>query len=101
MTEKPLFFIYQSGFRQISLPPENEHMNNLQIINITSCDGGCRITTDTDTREVWTKLNKFKGRKIVEIWCDTNEIHDGGVFEEAVLRDDGYGSHSISLNFNE
>lgn len=101
MAEKPIFFIYQSGFRQISLPPENEHMNNLQIINITSCDDGCRIITDIDTREVWTKLNKFQGRKIVEIWCDTNEIRDGGVFEVAELRDDGYGLKSIRLCINE
>ena len=74
-----ILFIYQKGFRQISLP-------NKEIINITSCDGGCFITTERNLKEAEKLLNKYIGLPIYEIWCDTNRIITGSILEKAEIR---------------
>jgi hypothetical protein len=97
--KKPLFFINQSGFHQISLPPRHVRENNFDVINITSCDDGVLITTDMDFEVAVEKLNEFTGHPVVEIWCDTNEIEDGGYFRGAEITTGNYGERVICLHW--
>lgn len=73
-----IFFILQNGFRQISLPNE-------EVINITSCDGGCFLTTERDLKESEVLLNKYIGLPIYYVCCDENYIHTGTVLSEAKI----------------
>lgn len=98
-TKTPLFFIYQNGFRQISLPPKEAHMQNPEVISLTSCDDGVLVTTEMDFKEAVQKLNAFIGHPVTEICCDTNEIHDAGFFRGAELTNGNYGERVIGLNW--
>lgn len=99
MGKNPLFFIYQNGFRQISLPPKQEGYNNFETINITSCADGCLITVDGDMEEVAAKLNEFKDHPVVNIYCDTNSISEGDVFLGASVQKGNYNGEVIYLNY--
>ncbi|MFF2531362.1 hypothetical protein ACFVS2_20880 [Brevibacillus sp. NPDC058079] len=96
---KPLYFIYQSGFRQISFPPRNDHEINYDVITITSCDDGVLITTDMDFEIAKEKLDEFVGYPVVEIWCDSHEIKEAGYFRGAEITSGNYGERVISLNW--
>lgn len=74
--EKPIIFIFQNGFRQISLPPLEEGWRNPEVIELTSCDDGCKVTTVLPHEEVVEKMNAFIGRKIMNVHCDSNEISE-------------------------
>ncbi|MGF2716530.1 hypothetical protein ACQUY5_30680, partial [Bacillus cereus] len=98
--KKPLFFIYQNGFRQISLPPKQDGYRNFEIINITSCDDGCLVTVEGNMEEVVEKLNQFKNYPITEIYCDTNEIASKGYkLEGASIRKGNVGEDVIYLEY--
>ncbi|PHE64160.1 hypothetical protein COF68_04750 [Bacillus toyonensis] len=98
--KKPLFFIYQNGFRQISLPPKGDSHRNFTIINITSCDDGCLLTVEGNMKETVNKLNKFKGYPIVEIYCDTNETSNNGYkLKGASIRKGNVGEDVIYLEY--
>jgi hypothetical protein len=95
----PIFFIYQNGFRQISLPPRNSTGNNPDVITITSCDDGVLITTDEAFEKTVVKLNEFVGYPITEIWCDNNSIAVGDYFRGAVIKRGNYDEKVICLHF--
>ncbi|AFQ29887.1 hypothetical protein P4493_05440 [Bacillus thuringiensis] len=98
--KKPLFFIYQNGFRQISLPPKQEGFRNFDIIQLTSCDDGCLITVEGNMEEVARELSTFVGYPIVEIYCDTNEITNYGyTLKGASIRKGNVGEKVIYLDF--
>lgn len=94
MFKAPLFFIYQNGFRQISLPPSENEYRNTDVINIIECDDGCLINTE-NLKEDYEKLKKYIGCKVVDIWCDSNEIMDMGILTECSLTKDNYGGDCI------
>ncbi|MEC2463872.1 hypothetical protein P9X10_02995 [Bacillus cereus] len=99
-SKKPLFFIYQNGFRQISLPPTQEGYRNPRIINITSCDDGCLLTVSENIEEVVEELNKFKDHPIVEIYCDENEVSNKGYkLKGASISKGNVGEKVIYLEF--
>lgn len=75
---KKFFFINQSGWKQIVLPTG-------EVIDITSCDDGCYITTKDDMNEVVQKLNKFPNTPIIDIDCDHNEIGHNTIFKNAYI----------------
>lgn len=98
--KKPLFFIYQNGFRQISLPPKEDGHRNTEIINLTSCDDGCLLTVEGNMKNYVDKLNKFKSHPIVEIYCDENEISNKGYkLKGASIRKGNVGEDVIYLEF--
>ncbi|HHT7008737.1 TPA: hypothetical protein ACTZ3A_001276 [Bacillus cereus] len=99
MDKKPLFFIYQNGFSQISLPPKQEGYRNFEVIHLTSCDDGCLVTVDADMLLVAEELNKFINYPIVNIYCDTNSIVVGDVFMGANVRKGNFGEQVIYLNY--
>ncbi|MBX9158458.1 hypothetical protein ACTFR8_22955 [Bacillus cereus group sp. MYBK15-3] len=99
MSKKPLFFIYQNGFRQISLPPKQEGYRNFETINITSCTDGCLVTVDGDMEEAADKLNEFINHPVVNIYCDTNSISEGDVFLGAKVQKSNYNGELIYLNY--
>ncbi|MFJ8531188.1 hypothetical protein [Bacillus sp. NPDC094106] len=99
MDKKPLFFIYQNGFRQISLPPKQEGYRNFEVLNLSSCDDGCLVTVDGDMLSVAEKLNEFINHPIVNIYCDTNSIVEGDVFLGAKVQKGNHGEQVIYLNY--
>lgn len=97
----PIFFIYQRGFRQISLPHTEAHMQNPEIIQLTSCDDGVLVTTEMDFDEAVRKLNAFIGHPVTSIYCDTNEIREDGIFRGAEITTGNYEEKVISLHWWE
>lgn len=97
--ERPLIFIYQDGFRQISLPPTTPYMRNLEIIQVTSCSDGFDITTNLPSVEAVNKLNQFQGEKVVQVFCDTNRISNDGIFKGAEIAIGEHGREVVRLNW--
>ena len=69
MGNQKIICIFEKGFKKISLP-------NSYIINITSCDDGCYITTKNINKDL-EELNKFIGLPIYDIFLDDNSISAG------------------------
>jgi hypothetical protein len=61
--------ILEKGFSKIALP-------NGDVINITSCDDGCYITTDNMEKDI-EAINKYVGLPVYEIALDNNCISKG------------------------
>ncbi|AKA44394.1 hypothetical protein [Paenibacillus polymyxa] len=57
------------------------------------------ITTNIDFEEAVTKLNKFIGYPVTEIFCDSNSIEDGGHFRGAMILRGSYQERVIYLDF--
>ncbi|MBP1309249.1 hypothetical protein JOD82_002269 [Paenibacillus sp. 1182] len=95
----PMFFIYQDGFKQISLPPFEPNKLNVELINVTSCDDGVYITTDINLEEAVTQLNQFIGHPVTEIYCDSNSIEDGSHFRGAMISKGNHQEKVIYLDF--
>lgn len=96
MSEVPVFFIFQKGFRQISLPPKERNLKS-EIINIISCDDGCLIETDIELHEACEKINYFIGRDVVSIYCDSNTISSNSILTECYLTKGNYGEDCIMI----
>jgi len=86
--DKPIFFIYSWGFKQISLPAKEENKRTISNIHIKFSKYGSIMQTEEDMQTVCDDLNYFSGRRVINIWCDENEIHEDGTFLDAVIRDD-------------
>lgn len=95
--EKPLIFIYQFGFKQISLPPEKVGMNNFEVIDIYKCEDGCRIQTTGELQEDFKKLQKLIGRKVIKVYCDTNTIDDSCHLTECRITTNEHSSEEIFI----
>lgn len=61
--------ILEKGFSKISLP-------NGYVIDITSCDDGCYITTKDIENDI-NEINKYIGLPIYEVILDNNKIEKG------------------------
>lgn len=61
--------IMEKGFRKITLP--NKH-----IIDITSCDDGCLITSDNMDLDI-IELDRYIGYPIYDVVIDNNYITKG------------------------
>ena len=61
--------ILEKGFTKIALP-------NGYVVNITSCDNGCYITTDDMVKDI-KEINKYVGLPIYEVALDNNCINKG------------------------
>ncbi|MEQ6355165.1 hypothetical protein ABNX05_11100 [Lysinibacillus sp. M3] len=96
-TSNPLIFIYQFGFKQISLPPTKAGMNNFDVINIASCEDGHLIKTKEPIEESYLKLKEMIGKEVVSIYCDTNDITSLGILKSCVMTKDDFDSDVISV----
>jgi hypothetical protein len=107
MSEKPpIFFIYKFGFREISLPPfeqgdiyQGTFLDNYGIIKITTCDDGVLITTEEPMEQAVDKLNRFIGRKVINIHCDDNKIIEDGYFKGANITKGNHREKVIFLDW--
>lgn len=61
--------IYEKGFKKIALP-------NGYVVDVTSCDDGCFITTEDMEHDV-KEINKYIGLPIYEVILDNNFIQKG------------------------
>lgn len=66
---KKVICILEKGFKKIALP-------NGEVINITSCDDGCYITTNNIKKDI-ERINNYIGLPIYEVFLDNNYIEKG------------------------
>lgn len=69
--------ILEKGFKKIALP-------NGYVIDITSCDDGCYITTKNMKKDI-DEINKYIGTPVYEVLLDNNYIEKGYKLGECKL----------------
>ena len=97
MWKTSVFFIFQNGFKQISLPAEELGKCNTEVIDVISCDDGCLIETEIPLTEACEKISKFIGYEVFEINCDTNVITKGHILTECYLTKGDHGEDCIMI----